>query len=143
MMDATEGVDQSALEKPYLRRNIAPQNANTDEAYQSTYKNITHWDDQTAFISPGTYKILLSHDYAFLRDMIKTGKEYSPTPRPPARSETFREKWVMNTGWMKDQPAEVVEARKMAYEQAVQQNGLSGFEEGLVVQGENGGSGSG
>ncbi|KAJ9604571.1 Transcriptional regulatory protein sin3 [Cladophialophora chaetospira] len=124
MTDATEGVDQSKMHWPYLRRNIAPQNAHIDTAYQEVYGNLVHVDDQTAFISPESYKLLLQGDFGFLRDAI-TRKAYQPGTIE--ESEKFREKFVRNTAWMRDQRAEDVEGRKAAWEKA-KSEGFAGYE---------------
>ncbi|KIW92873.1 uncharacterized protein Z519_06722 [Cladophialophora bantiana CBS 173.52] len=128
MTDATEGVDQSRMHSPYLRRNIAPQNANIEAAYQEVYGNLDNLDEQTAFISPDSYKLLLQGDFGFFRR--------SAVEKPPRKpyekgrmeeSERFREKFVRNTAWMRDQRAEDVERKKAAWERGVR-DGFSGYD---------------
>ena len=117
MSEATEGIDQSAMHMPYLRRNIAPQSANIDQAYHEIFGNITHFDNQTAFISPDNYKLLLSNNYIFWRHGIKTNKAYEP--EKVEENEAFRERFVRNTAWMKDKSAEAVEEAKAQYKKGV------------------------
>ena len=124
MTDATEGVDQSKLHWPYLRRNIAPQNAHIDSAYQEVYGNIDHVDDQTAFISPDSYKLLLQGDFGFVRE---AAMRQASEPGKIEESEKFREKFVRNTAWMRDQRAEDVEGRKAAWERA-KVEGFAGYD---------------
>jgi len=113
MTDATEGVDQSKMNFPYLRRNIAPQNALIEAAYQEVYGNLKHVDEQTAFISLDSYKILLQGDYGFVRN-VTMRKPYEAGRIE--ESERFRERFVRNTAWMRDQRAEDVEDKKAAWE---------------------------
>ena len=124
MTDATEGVDQSKLHWPYLRRNIAPQNAHIETAYQEVYGNIAHIDDQTAFISLDTYKLLLQGDYGLVR---KTTISKAYEPGRIEENEKFREKFVRNTAWMRDQRAEDVERKKAAWERA-KGEGFTGYD---------------
>lgn len=119
MSEATEGVDQSAMHMPYLQRNVAPQSANIERAYQKVFGNITHFDNQTAFISPDTYKLLLSNDYIFWRHGIQARKLYGPSGKKPPENEKFRESFVRNTKWMENQSQEHVEGVKADYERMV------------------------
>ena len=134
MSEATEGVDQSSMRFPFLRRNIAPQSANLDTTVAEVYGSLEHFDNQTAFISPDTYKLLLSNDYIFFRTNARSRKKYdtneSIKERKVEESESFREKFVRNTAWMKDQQPDTVGRRKAAWEEAVK-NGLNEFEEVL------------
>lgn len=110
MTEPTEGVDQSRMRHPYLQRNVAPQNANIEPAYKEVYGDLDHMDEQTAFISPETYKLLLHNDFGFVRAAAierPSAKLYEVGK--PAESERFREKFVRNTSWMRDQRAEDVE----------------------------------
>jgi histone deacetylase complex regulatory component SIN3 len=131
MSEATEGVDQSSMRFPYLRRNIAPQSANLDTTVAEVYGNLEHFDNQTAFISPDTYKLLLSNDYIFWRTTAQSKKKY--TKGKIERNEAFREKFSYNTAWMKDQRPEDVQRKKTAWERAKAEDGLYGFEEELNV----------
>lgn len=126
MSEATEGVDQSAMHMPYLRRNIAPQSANIESAYQEVFGNITHFDNQTAFISPDTYKLLLGGQYMFSREGVKARKVYPEFGTKPAENERFRKTFVRNTKWMENQSQEYVESVKAEYERMVR--------EGFIVQ---------
>ena len=124
MTDATEGVDQSKMVWPYLRRNIAPQNANIETAYQEVYGSLDHVDDQTAFISPESYKLLLQGDFGFVREAaMKKAYESGKTEE----SEKFRERFVRNTAWMRDQRAEDVEKKKAAWERG-KAEGFTGYD---------------
>ena len=122
MTDATEGVDRVKMHHPYLRRNIAPQNANIEAAYQEVYGNLDHIDDQTAFISPDSYKLLLQGVFEFVR---RTALEKRSTKASEARkvekTDKLKEKFVRNTAWMRDQRAEDVEHKKAAWERAVKE----------------------
>lgn len=129
MSEATEGVDQSSMRFPYLRRNIAPQSANLDTTVAEVYGNLEHFDNQTAFISPDTYKLLLSNDYIFWRTTAQSKKKYSEGKIE--ENEPFREKFVRNSAWMKDQRPEDVQRRNAAWEKA-KAEGLDGFEESLT-----------
>lgn len=125
MTDATEGVDPSRMRNPYLRRNVAPQNANVEAAYQEVYGDLDHFDDQTAFISPDGYKLLLRQDFGFERRKLPVGgKKYEVGKIE--ENEKFREKYVRNTAWMRDQRAEDVERRKAAWERGLK-DGFTGF----------------
>ncbi|KIW99358.1 uncharacterized protein Z518_11346 [Rhinocladiella mackenziei CBS 650.93] len=129
MTDATEGVDQSRMHSPFLRRNIAPQNANIEAAYQEVYGDLDHFDEQTAFISPESYKLLLQNDFGFVRRKAferPSGKAYETGKME--ESERFREKYVRNTAWMKDQRAEDVERIKAAFEKGVRE-GFSRYDD--------------
>lgn len=128
MSDATEGVDQARMRPPYLRRSIPTQNADIEAAYNEVFGNLDHIDDQSAFISPDTYKLHLSDDFIFIRRDAKPHKQYD-TGRIE-ENEKFKEKFVRNVTWMKDQPAESVEARKAAWDKGVRE-GLIDFEDGL------------
>lgn len=122
MTDATEGVDQSRMHNPFLRRNIAPQNTNVEMAYQEAYGDLDHYDEQTAFISPESYKLFLQKDFCFIRR--KAVEKPSTKKYEVGRieeSEKFREKFVRNTAWMKDQRAEDVERKKAAWERGVKE----------------------
>ncbi|KIV86574.1 hypothetical protein PV11_02175 [Exophiala sideris] len=122
MTDATEGVDLSKLRKAYLQRNIAPQNANIEAAYQEVFGDLGHVDEQTAFISPETYKLVLRKEYGFERQHpveSSSGKSYEAGKIE--ESEKYREKFVRNTAWMKDQRAEDVERRKATWEKGVRE----------------------
>lgn len=121
MSEATEGVDQSAMHMPYLRRNIAPQSSNIESAYQEVFGNITHFDNQTAFISPDTYKLLLSNDYIWWRHGVKARKTYPEAASKPPENETFREKFVRNTKWMENQSQEYVEGVKADYDRLIKE----------------------
>lgn len=122
MTDATEGVDQTRVRPSYLRRNIIPQNANIEAAYNEVYGNLAYFDEQTAFISPDTYKLFLHHDFGFERLEIHdgtSGKQFEVGKME--ENERFREKFVRNTAWMKDQRAEDVEQRKAAWERGLKE----------------------
>lgn len=128
MSDATEGVDQARMRPPYMRRSIAPQNADIEAAYEEVYGSLGHIDDQSAFISPETYKLHLSDTFMFVRRNVQPRKQYDAGRIE--ESEKFREKFVRNVAWMKDQSAEAVEARKAAYDKGIKE-GLDGFESDL------------
>jgi histone deacetylase complex regulatory component SIN3 len=134
MSEATEGVDQTSMRFPYLRRNIPPQSVTLENTIAEIYANLGHFDNQTAFVSPDTYKLLLSHEYMFWRTDAKEPKKYDMSDdvrnRKVEESEPFREKFVRNTKWMRDQEQEVVAARKAAWEKAVDEGDFGGFEEG-------------
>lgn len=137
MSEATEGVDQSSMRFPYLRRNIPPQSVTLDNTIAEVFANLEHFDNQTAFISPDTYKLLLSNEYMFWRTDAKEAKKRDLTTdmsgRKMEESEPFREKFVRNTAWMKDQPPDAVGRRKAAWEAGI--SGAGGFhtyEEALV-----------
>lgn len=122
MSDATEGVDQSRMHAAFLRRNIAPQNANIESAYQEVYGDLDYLDEQTAFISPDSYKLLLQHDFGFTRrSALQTPSRKSHEARKIEESEKFRDKFVRNTAWMKDQRAEDVEQMKARWEKGVKE----------------------
>lgn len=129
MTDATEGVDQSKMLPTYLRRNVAPQNANIEAAYAEVYGNLDHVDDQTAFISPDSYKLLLQGEFGFVRS---TGLENSHQKAHDAdhmeESEKFRERFVRNTAWMRDQRAEDVERKKAAWERGKRDGFTGGYD---------------
>lgn len=132
MTDATEGVDATRMHLPYLRRCIPAQNADIEAAYDETYGSLDHFDDQSAFISPETYKLILAGSFMFTRRNVTPKRTYE-TGRIE-ESEKFKEKFIRNVAWMKDQQAEDVEARKAAWDKGVKE-GLSGFEDGLSVSG--------
>ena len=113
---------------PFLRRNIAPQNANIEAAYQEVYGNLDHIDEQTAFISPDSYKLLLQGDFQFLRrSALEKPLRKAYESGKIEESERFREKFVRNTAWMRDQRAEDVERKKAAWERGVKE-GFSGYD---------------
>lgn len=124
MTYATEGVDQSAMQYPFLRRSIPVQHPNVEAAYEEIYAQLYHRDDQTASISPDTYKIRIDGEWVFYR-FVSPRKKY--TPGKIEENERFVEKFVRNVAWMKDQRAEDVERRKAAWEKGVK-DGMDGFE---------------
>jgi hypothetical protein len=124
MTDATEGVDQAKMRPPYLRRTMAPQNANIEAAYQEVYGSLGHVDDETAFISPDSYKLLLQGDFGFVRESTM-GKAYEAGKIE--ESERFRERFVRNTAWMRDQRAEDVEHKKATWEKG-KIEGFTGYD---------------
>lgn len=122
MTEATEGVDLGRLRPCYLRRNIAPQNAKIEAAYDEVYGNLKHFDEQTAFITPDSYKVILHHDFGWVREQpegARPGKVYEAGRME--ENEKFREKYVRNTAWMKDQRAEDVERRKAGWERGIRE----------------------
>ena len=122
MTDATEGVDLTRMHPPYLRRNIPPQNANIELAYEETYGDLDHNDEQTAFINPESYKLLLYNDFGFVhRNAVQKLGSKAYEAGKSEESERFREKYVRNTTWMRDQRAEDVERRKAAWEKVVKE----------------------
>jgi len=120
MTDDTEGVNKEKMTNPCLRRAIPPQHADPEAAYEQTYGNISHSDEQSAFIVPETYKLLLSKDYGFERHGVKQRKRYHKGK--VRESEKFTEKFVRNVAWMKDQRAEDVERRKQQWEKGVKED---------------------
>ncbi|EXJ91680.1 hypothetical protein A1O3_00230 [Capronia epimyces CBS 606.96] len=129
MTDATEGIDQSRMHSPFLRRNIAPQNAHVEMAYQEVYGDLNHYDEQTAFISPESYKLFLQKGFSFVRgEAVEKPSAKRYEVGHIEESERFREKFVRNTAWMKDQRAEDVERKKAAWERGVKE-GFLGLEE--------------
>lgn len=129
MTDATEGVDQSKTLPSYLRRNIAPQNANIEAAYAEVYGNLDHVDDQTAFISPDSYKLLLQGEFGFLRNgTLEKSPQKAYDADQMEESEKFRERFVRNTAWMRDQRAEDVERKKAAWERGKRDGFTGGYD---------------
>ena len=124
MTYATEGVDQSRMQYPFIRRSMPAPNANVETAYEEVYGSLYHQDGQTASISPDTYKIRMEGELAFYR-FVTSKKKY--TPGKIEENERFLEKFVRNVAWMKDQRAEHVERRKAVWEHGVK-DGMDGFE---------------
>jgi histone deacetylase complex regulatory component SIN3 len=122
MTDATEGIDQAKLKRTYLRRNIAPQNANIEEAYDETFGNLDNVDTEKAFISPDDYKLVRENGFSMIRGTSKS-EQKAYEPGKMVDSEKFRTKFVQNTPWMKDQNPEDVEQTKAAWEK----NSKEGF----------------
>ena len=124
MTYATEGIDFARMRYPFLKRSVPVQNANVEAAYDEIYGRLHHVDEQTASISPDTYKIRFEGDWVFY-------KFVSPKKRHAygkvEESESFTEKFVRNVAWMKDQRAEDVEKRNAAWEKGLS-NGMDGFE---------------
>ena len=133
MTYATEGVDQSRMQYPFQRRSMPAQNTNVEAAYEEVYGSLHHQDDQTASISPDTYKLRMEGEWVFHR-FVTRKKNY--TPGKVVENEKFLEKFVRNVAWMKDQRAEDVEKRKAIWEQGVK-DGMDGFE--MKVQETTGG----
>jgi paired amphipathic helix protein Sin3a len=135
MSEPTEGVDLNRLLYPFLRRNVRSQDAKLQTTVAEFYSNLRHFDNQTAFISPDTYKLFLSNDYIFWQTKVKPNNKYDLDSNVEERkfieNEPFREKFVRNTAWMKDQDPEAVARRKAVWEQAVK-DGLDGFEETMA-----------
>jgi hypothetical protein len=103
---------------------MAPQNANIEAAYQEVYGNLVHVDDETAFISPNSYKLLLQGDFGFVRK-AEMRKAYEAGKLE--ESEKFRERFVRNTAWMRDQRAEDVEHKKAGWERG-KTEGFAGYD---------------
>src|SRR6202012_4562767 len=97
---------------------------NVEAAYEEIYAQLYHQDDQTASISPDTYKIRIDGEWVFYR-FVSPKKKY--TPGKVEENESFMEKFVRNVAWMKDQRAEDVERRKAMWEKGVK-DGMDGFE---------------
>lgn len=139
MTDATEGVDQSQLRQPFLRRNIAAQNVNIEAAYEEVYGNLDHFDNQEAFISPDTYRVILKQGFAFWRvtesERLEVGGKGSKYKAGEiAENHAFREKIVDNKTWWRDLPNErVAESAEREWEGRVRAGGegLMGWEERL------------
>ena len=74
MMEPTEGVKKEDIAPSYLGRNMAVQHANTDVSYVDTYESMDHFDDQSAFIAPNSYKMLLSHHFGFEKRNRRAGE---------------------------------------------------------------------
>ncbi|KAI9870445.1 MAG: hypothetical protein M1823_008740, partial [Watsoniomyces obsoletus] len=76
--------------------------------------------------------LLLSNDYIFWRNKVKPKKKYDTSDpvrnRKIEENESFRQKFVQNTAWMRDQQPDAVARRKAAWEKAVKE-GLGGYEE--------------
>lgn len=127
MSEPTEGLglDPARLRRTYLQRNIPPQSSDPKTAYMENLGNLDYFDDQAAIIDIESYKLHLQGIYAFERQGLKPGKQYAEGSK--AESEPFREKFVRNVAWMKDQRTEDVEARKAAWDKGVRE-GLTDFE---------------
>ena len=125
MSEPTEGLDPARLRRTYLPRNIPPQSSDPKLAYMENFGNLDYVDDQAAIIDVESYKLHLQGVYAFERQGLKPGKQYAKGQK--AESEPFREKFVRNVAWMKDQRTEDVEARKAAWDKGVRE-GLMDFE---------------
>lgn len=125
MSDATEGIDPTRLRRSYLPRNIPAQSPDARVSYMEGVGSLRFVDDQAAFIDIESYKLHLSGIYAFERQGTKPSKRYPDGKK--AESESFREKFVRNVAWMKDQRTEDVEARKAAWDKGVRE-GLMDFE---------------
>ena len=125
MSEPTEGLDTARLRRTYLPRNIPPQSSDPRTAYMENFGNLDYFDDQAAIIDIESYKLHLQGIYAFERQGLKPGKHYTEAQK--AESEPFREKFVRNVAWMKDQRREDVAARKAAWDKGVRE-GLADFE---------------
>ncbi|KAK5937991.1 Transcriptional regulatory protein sin3 [Knufia obscura] len=125
MSEPTEGLDPARLRRTYLPRNIPPQSSDPKTAYVENFGNLDYFDDQAAVIDIESYKLHLQGIYSFERQGLTAGKQYVVGQK--ADSERFREKFVRNVAWMKDQRAEDVEARKAAWDRGVRE-GLMDFE---------------
>ena len=89
------------------------------------FGNLDYFDDQAAIIDIESYKLHLQGIYAFERQGLKPGKHYTGAQK--AESEPFREKFMRNVAWMKDQSREDVDARKAAWDKGIRE-GLMDFE---------------
>ena len=137
MTYATEGVDQSKLSPPFLRRSIPEQVAHVDAAYEEVYGSLYHHDDQTASISPDTYKMRMEGEWIFYR-LVTPGKKYSCGQIQA--NENFVEKFVRNVAWMKDQHAEDVERCIAMWQRGIKE-GMEGIEEKVISERPFGGLG--
>ena len=69
MREPTEGIDYAMLRKTHLVRNIPAQAENLDEAFRKIYE-LGSWDDQqSAFVHPDSYKLLLNKP--FIMDRVR------------------------------------------------------------------------
>lgn len=118
MSEPTEGIDAGRLRRPYMTRCIPPQNADPRARFIEGIGSLNVVDDQAAFIDLESYKLHLSGVYAFERQGLKAEKQYM---NGRAENDTFRERFVRNVAWMKDQPTEEVEARKAAWDRGVRE----------------------
>jgi hypothetical protein len=93
MREPTEGLDLSILRQMYLQRNVPLQPVNLDQAMREAILNCKYVDDQTAFISPDTYKLLLSHDYILDREPMTQANTYVEGKRLASKAfeKTFKD----------------------------------------------------
>ncbi|KAK5088116.1 Transcriptional regulatory protein sin3 [Lithohypha guttulata] len=131
MSEPTEGIDPAKVRRPYLQRNIPLQSSNPQISYAENIDSLNHTDQQFAYIGADTYKLYLSGIFAFERQGVRASGRYLAGEQ--AQSEPFREKFVRNVVWMKDQPMEAVEARLAAWERGLRE-GLQGFEDQFMDQ---------
>lgn len=124
MPEATEGVDPARMRRAYLPRNLPLQSSDPRVSYAEGIGSLDYTDDQAAFIDLEAYKMILSGVYSFERP-VRQGKQY--IQGQIVENEAFREKFVRNVAWMKDQRTEDVEKRKAAWDQGVRE-GLMDFE---------------
>ncbi len=129
MLDPTEGVPHSRVGKSFLRRNLA-KNFDVD--------TILSDDRQELRIDVNTYRIIFIYNgvpgkpFVYEKKMSKNEMASAEEAFKKAlvkRDEKMREKFVINTPWMKDLSADQVELRKSAWQQ--------GLEEGLWKMEEN------
>lgn len=128
MSEPTEGIDAARLRRSYMARCIPAQSADPRARFVEGIGSLNFVDEQAACIDLESYKLHLSGLYAFERQGVKAGKQYPEGGR--VENELFRERFVRNVAWMKDQRTEDVEARKAAWDKGVRE-GLMDSETGL------------
>ena len=131
MSDATEGIDSVKYRRPYLPRNIPPQSSDPRVSYMENIGSLNYVDSQFAYIGADNYKLWLGGLFAFERQKVKARKQYVFGQKH--ESESFRERFVRNVSWMKDQTKEAVETRNAAWEKGLQ-DGLMDFEAQFMDQ---------
>lgn len=123
MREPTEGIDLNAMRKVHLQRNIPLQPANLDQAVREAILNSVSNDDQTAFISPDNYKLLLNARHVWHREPLpEGGKSFSVVGRVNG-SKKFRKGFNEEPAWMQDADERAVGAKKDAWSEGLE----SGF----------------
>lgn len=130
MLDPTEGVPHSRVGKSFLKRNLAKDvDVNT----------ILSDDRQELRIDVTTYRIFFTYNgisgrpFVYQKQMSQNERahvEEALVKEKGRRNEKMKEKFVMNTAWMKDQGTEEVEHRITAWQKGLQE-GLWKMEETL------------
>ncbi|KAL8903996.1 MAG: hypothetical protein Q9171_007202, partial [Xanthocarpia ochracea] len=128
MREATEGVPAEKMQWPYLRRNL-PSNQLSEEELNKSY--VPAWIDEglIARINPETYRISFNDawtaDRWLHRPQVQKRGLKAMTEGTNERKQKMREKFEINSPWMKDISKVEVDRLKEDFQQSIAQGFLN------------------
>ncbi|KAL8766015.1 MAG: hypothetical protein Q9209_007104 [Squamulea sp. 1 TL-2023] len=135
MREATEGVPAEKMQWPYLRRNL-PSNQLTEEELNKSYLPAWNEEGLIARINPETYRISFNDawtaDRWLHRPQVQKRGLKAMTEGTNERKQKMREKFEINSPWMKDTNKDDVERLKEEFHRSITQ----GFPNKEVLNGD-------